>query len=219
MKSKTIVKISILAVVVISIFIFRDYINLDSMLEIVNSLKDNPLAPVVYVLIYGISVTLMIPASALTLLSAPLFGFWNGLIVTTIGANLGCHLSYWIGKFLGEDVIKKYIKSGSFIEKATTQVEKNGFIFMMYARLIPLFPFAAVNYLSAIIGTRYRDYTIATFFGMLPGSVVYVYLGYSASTIEENPLGIVVSIAAFVIFTVAVTLVKKRNDKKTASKN
>ncbi len=214
MSKKTIIKLVVVAVVGILIFIFRDYIKVDRMVEMLNDLKNNPLAPLVYVLVYAVAVTLIVPAGPLTLLSAPLFGFWYGLLYTTIGANLGCHLSFWVGKILGEEAIKKRIKSGSFIEKATTQAKKNGLVFMMYVRLIPLFPFAAVNYLSAIIGIKYRDFTIATFIGMIPGSAVYVYLAHSATNIAENPLGVIVSIAVLVVFTLVVTLVKKRSDKK-----
>ncbi len=214
MKRKTIIKLAFVVVVLILLIIFREYINIDRMIALLNSLKNNPIAPLIYVVVYAVSVTLIVPAGALTLLSAPLFGFWYGLLLTTIGANLGCHLSFWIGRLLGEDAIKKFVKSGSFIEKATVQAQKNGFVFMMYTRLIPLFPFAVVNYLSAIIGIKYRDYTIATFLGMIPGSAVYVYLAYSATNIAENPLGIVVSVAVLIMFTVIVTLVKKHSDKK-----
>ncbi len=219
MKTKTIVKICIVLFIIILIFLFRDYINIQAMLDMLDNVKNNRYAPLIFVLIYAISVTLIVPAGALTLISAPLFGFWYGLLLTIIGSNLGCHLSYLLGKLLGEDFVKKFIKSGSFIAKAKDKATANGFIFMMYARLIPLFPFAAVNYLSAIIGIKYKHYTIATFIGMIPGSFVYVYLGYSASNISENPLGLAVSISVLVLFTLAVTFIKKRADKKESGTN
>ncbi len=214
MKKSTIVKILIVVVIAILLFVFRDYLDIEKMLALVENIRDNPFAPIIFVIIYAVSVTAIVPASALTLISGPIFGFWLGLLLTIIGSNLGCHLSYWIAKYLGEDAVKKMIKSESFIENAKSQIEKNGFLFMMYARLIPLFPFAAVNYLSGIIGVRYRDYTIATFFGMLPGSFVYVYLSFSISDVSENPLGIIVSVAVLLAFTVIVTVVKKRSAAK-----
>ncbi len=215
MKKSLIIKILIGLVIIALLFIFRDYLNIDYMLGLIQSIQENPFAPVIFVLIYAISVTAIVPAAALTLISAPLFGFWQGLLLTIIGSNLGCHLSYWIAKLLGENTVKKFVKAGSFMEEAKRQIEENGFIFMMYARLIPLFPFAAVNYLSGILGVKYKHYAIATFFGMLPGSAVYVYLGYSVSDISDNPLGIIISIAMLVVFTVIVTIVKKKSGKKT----
>ncbi len=214
MKKSTIIKILLVVVIAVLIFTFRDYLNIESMLSLVQQIRENPFAPFIFVIIYAVSVTAIVPASALTLISGPIFGFWLGLLLTIIGSNLGCHMSYWIAKYLGEASVKKLIKSESFIDNAKTQIEKNGFLFMMYARLIPIFPFAAVNYLSGIIGVKYKDYTIATFFGMLPGSFVYVYLSFSISDISENPMGIIVSLAVLVVFTVAVTLVKRRTGKK-----
>ncbi len=203
-------KIAVLVLVIVVLFLLRGYLNVDSLLSVLDSVQNNPLAPLWFVLIYAVAVTLVVPASALTLLSGPLFGFWGGLLLTTIGANLGCHLSYFLAKLLGKDLVTKFIKGGSFIENAQKKAQDNSFVFMMYARLIPLFPFAGVNYLSGIIGIRYRDYAIATLFGMIPGSAVYVYLGYSASNIRDNPLGLVVSIVVLILFTVVMTVVKKK---------
>ncbi len=208
-------KLIIAAIVLIGLaIIFRDYLDVDFLLGLLESVRENPLAPLIFILVYAISVTFALPASAFTLISGPLFGFWPGLLFTVIASNLGCHLSFGISKLLGRDVIERYVKSGSFIESATKKAKENGFVFMMYVRLIPLFPFAAVNYLTGILNIKYKHYALATFIGMLPGSVVYVYLGYSASNIQDNPIGLVISIFMLILFTVVVTLVKKRSDKK-----
>ncbi len=203
-------KILVVVVIVVLLFVFRDYLNIDTLLALLETIRNHPLAPAIFVAVYAIAVTVAVPASALTLLAGSLFGFWGGLLWVTLGANLGCHLSYFVAKFLGRDAITKMIKSGSFIENAQKQAEQNGFVFMMYARLIPLFPFIAVNYLSGIIGIRYKDYAIATLIGMLPGSAVYIHLGHSATNISENPLGLIVSIGVLVLFTVIMTVVKKK---------
>ncbi len=211
-------KIIVLALALLLLFILRDYININTILNLVESIQNNPFAPLIFIVVYAVSVTLMVPASALTLLSGPIFGFWWGLLFTIIGSNLGCHLSYFLAKLLGKDLVTKFIKSGSFIENAQKKAQKNGFVFMMYARLIPLFPFAGVNYLSGIIGIRYRDYAIATVLGMLPGSAVYVYLGYSAANIQDNPLGLIASLGVLVLFTVVMAIVKRKGyfDKSDA---
>ncbi len=213
MKKNTIIKIAIILVILITLFIFRDYINVESFLSLIETIRENPFAPLIFVLIYALAVTVAIPASAFTLLAGSVFGFWWGVILTVIASNLGCHLSYWLAKFLGKDTIMRLVKKGSFIDSATEKATKNGFVFMMYARLIPLFPFVAVNYLSGILGIKYIHYTIATVLGMLPGTCVYVYLGYSATNIKDNPLGLVVSIVVLVLFTLIVTIIGKRKSK------
>ncbi len=208
-------KIIIAAVILIGLaIIFRDYLNVDYLLGLIEAVRENPFAPIIFIFVYGIAVTFAVPASAFTLISGPLFGFWPGLLLTVIASNLGCHISFGLSKLLGKDIIGRYVKSGSFIESATKKAQDNGFVFMMYIRLIPLFPFAAVNYLSGILNIKYKHYALATFLGMLPGSFVYVYLGYSASNIQDNPIGLIISILTLILFTVIVTLVKKRSEKK-----
>ncbi len=217
MKKKIFIIIAILLVVA-GAFVLNRYVGIDYFVTLLESIRANPFAPFIFVIVYGVSVTFAAPASVLTILSVPLFGFWGGALMTILGSNLGCHMSYWIAKLLGEKAVSKFVKSGSFIESAKEKATKNGFIFMMYARLIPLFPFAAVNYLSGIIGIKYSDFAIATFIGMLPGTFVYVYLSYSAVNIRENPLGIIVSVGVLVLFTVIITVVKKKTTNKD-SKN
>ncbi len=211
-KRSFIAKIVIVIIVIAVIVAFRDELTVENLLALIEVVRENPYAPILFVVIYAVAVTLAIPASALTLISGPIFGFWGGLLLTIVGANLGCHLSYFVAKIIGKDAVERFVKSGSFIERAKEKAKNNGFVFMMYARLIPLFPFAVVNYLSGIIGIRYRDYSIATFLGMIPGSAVYVYLGYSASNIQDNPMGIIISVVVLVLFTVGIAIVKKRSD-------
>ncbi len=215
---KYIIIIAIVAIIATLLIVFWDYLNIESLLAIVEGIRGNPWSPVIFVFIYAIAVTFMVPASALTLISAPIFGFWGGLLLTVIGSNLGCQISYFIAKLLGKDFVAKFIRSGSFLDKSQKFAQNNGFIFMMYARLIPIFPFAVVNYFSGIVGIKYRDYTIATVIGMLPGSAVYVYLGYSAADVTNNPIGLIVSIGVLALFTVAMTIIKKKGLFERAQK-
>ncbi len=210
-------KIALIVAILVVAFLLRDYLNIESLTNFIQSAQQNTFAPFIFIAVYAIAVTFAVPGSALTIISGTIFGFWWGLVLTIIGSNLGCHLSYFVAKFLGKDVITKLFKDGSFIKNATEKAQKNSFVFMMYARLIPLFPFTAVNYLSGVLNIKYTSYTIATLFGMLPGSAVYVYLGYTAGNIQDNPLGLVVSISVLVLFTVVMTLVSKLQKKQPAT--
>ncbi len=206
-------KIWILIAFIILLFLVRDYLNVEQINKIINTIGTHPLAPFIFIGVYSISVVFAIPASILSIAAGPLFGFWQGLIYVIIASNIGCHISYFIAKLLGKDAILKYFKGNDFINSATTKAQENAFVFMMYVRLIPLFPFAAVNYLSGILNIEYKKYALGTFLGMIPGTAVYVYLGFSASNIQDNPLSLIVSIVVLALFTVIVTIVSKR--KKT----
>ncbi len=107
--------IIVLVVLAALIIVFWDYLNIETLLLIVEGIRGNPWSPVIFVAIYAVAVTFMVPASALTLLSGPLFGFWWGLLLTVIGSNLGCHISYFLAKLVGKDFVAKFIKPGSFL--------------------------------------------------------------------------------------------------------
>ncbi len=206
-------KIIIAIVVVALVLLGRQYIDVDEFLMFIEGIRTNPLAPILFVIAYGVFVTFAIPASAFTLLSGSIFGLPLGLLLTILGSNLGCHLSYFLSKVVGKDAILKRIKSGSFLENAQKRASDNGLLFMFYVRLIPLFPFAAVNYLSGMIGIKYRDYTIGTVLGMLPASAVYTYIGFSAVNIADNPWLIVSAVLLLAILTAVIYLVKKKKPK------
>ncbi len=208
------IKIAIVAALIVAAFLLRDYLNIDSLLLFLESIKANPYAPFIFIAAYAVAVVFAVPGSALTILGGTIFGFWWGLVLVVLGSNIGCHLAYFVAKILGKDVITKYFKDGSFIKTATEKAQQNGFVFMMYARLIPLFPFNAINYLSGVLGIKYLSYAVATLIGMIPGTAVYVYLGHTAGNIQDNPLGIVVSIAVLVLFTVVMTVISKLQNKK-----
>ncbi len=209
MLKKILIAVAVVAVVLLG----RAYIDVDEFLMFIEGIRTNPLAPVLFVLAYGFFVTFAIPASAFTLLSGSIFGLPMGLLLTVLGSNLGCHLSFLLSKIVGKDAILKRIKSGTFLESAQKKAAENGLMFMLYVRLIPLFPFAAVNYLSGMIGIKYRDYTLGTVLGMLPASAVYTYIGFSAANIGDNPWLIVSAVVLLVILTGIIYLVKKRKPK------
>jgi uncharacterized membrane protein YdjX (TVP38/TMEM64 family) len=179
----------------------------------------NPYAPLLYLCVYVIGVVLAVPGTALTILAAPLFGFWKGLLLVVLASNLGCQITFFISRFLGKDVVQKWIKPDSFLEKASAKIEKNGFLFMLYVRLLPIFPFNVVNYLSGLTTIRYRDYTLATLLGMLPGTFMYVYLSHTAADVRNNPYGLLVSVSLLLIFTSAVVLLKKRHEQKEKNRH
>lgn len=205
--------ILIVALALVLLSPIRKFLHIEQLKSLIGSIKNNPFAPFVYILIYVIGVIFALPGTALTIIAAPIFGFWKGLVLVIIGSNLGCQLTFMISRYLGGGFIQRFVKSDSFMDKASKKIEENGFLFMLYMRLIPIFPFNGVNYLSGLTKIRYRDYAFATFIGMLPGTAVYVYLSHTAADIRDNPLGIVISILVLVLFTIGMTLLKNKKNR------
>jgi uncharacterized membrane protein YdjX (TVP38/TMEM64 family) len=203
-------------VVAVALVLFspvRKFLHIEQLTAWIENIKNNPFAPFMYILIYVIGVIFALPGTALTIIAAPLFGFWQGLVLVIVGSNIGCQLTFWISRSLGGGFIQRFVKSDSFMEKASKKIEENGFMFMLYIRLMPIIPFNGINYLSGLTKIRYKDYALATLIGMLPWTAVYVHLSYTAADIRQNPLGIVISIGVLVLYTLGITLLKKNQNK------
>jgi uncharacterized membrane protein YdjX (TVP38/TMEM64 family) len=191
---------------------FRDPHKITVLLQ---NLKNNPLAPLIFILFYILAVVLVLPAYILTFLAGPLFGIWWGSLWVTIGANLGCQITFLISRFIGRDYIQRhFVKSGYWSERISRQLETNGFFILLFLRLIPIIPFCMINYLTGLTLIKYRDYNIATFLGMLPGTFLYVYLAATASNINKNPLGIVVPLVLIILLAILTAIINQKYKKR-----
>jgi len=205
-------KIFILVVVVAALIFspLKKFINIETFTNLVQSIKDTPYAPYLYILIYVLGVIFAVPGFALTIIAGPIFGFWKGVLLVIIASNLGCHLTFFISRFIGGSFVERFIKEDSIADKLSRKIEENGFLVMLYIRLLPIFPFNIVNYVSGLTSIKYRAYAIATIIGMLPGTLVYVYLSVSAVGVKDNPLALIISIGLLVLLTIGTTIWKKK---------
>jgi uncharacterized membrane protein YdjX (TVP38/TMEM64 family) len=128
-----------------------------------------------YVAIYAAATTFMVPGSALTIGGGFLFGLVLGTPATVIGATLGASILFFASKTSIGSVLRDV--AGPFIEKMRAGFAENPVSYMFALRLIPLFPFAAVNIAPGLLGAKYRDYVLTTFFGIIPGTLAYTWIG------------------------------------------
>ena len=133
------------------------------------------LALAAYVLVYAAATAFMIPGSALTIGGGFLFGLVLGTPATVIGATLGASILFFASKTSIGAVLRDV--AGPFLGKMRAGFAESPFSYMFALRLIPLFPFAAVNIAPALLGAKYRDYAITTFFGIIPGTLAYTWIG------------------------------------------
>ena len=141
------------------------------------------LSPFVFMATYTICVALSLPiATLLTLLGGFLFGLWLGTLYVVIGATLGAVIVFLIAKTsLGETLREK---AGPFYSKIEKNMKDNAVGYLLFMRLFPLFPFVAVNVVPALFNISLRTFTLTTFFGIIPGSAVYVYFGQQLGDIN-----------------------------------
>jgi uncharacterized membrane protein YdjX (TVP38/TMEM64 family) len=115
-----------------------------------------------------------LPGTVLSFAGAVLFGAYEGTLYTWIGATVGATLAYLMARVLGQDFVERLF--GGRFAAFERRIRKHGFIGLLVVRLLPLFPFNAVNFGSGLTGIRLRDYVLATAIGIVPGTFVYQFL-------------------------------------------
>jgi len=133
-------------------------------------------APLIFMFTYIISTIFFLPGSVLTLLGGALFGPVYGTFYSLSAATLGAMASFLISRYLASDWVNK--KAAGRTQQLITGVENEGWRFVAFTRLVPLFPFNLLNYALGLTKISFSQYSIATFIFMLPGALAYTYLGY-----------------------------------------
>jgi len=113
----------------------------------------------------------------LTLAGGSLFGPVLGTFVNLTGATLGATIAFLISRYLASDWVEE--KSGGRLKRLKEGVESEGWRFVAFVRLVPIFPFNLLNYALGLTRIRLLHYVIASYLCMLPGAIAYTYLGYA----------------------------------------
>tara|TARA_Y100000310_G_scaffold290149_1_gene317099 strand:+ start:926 stop:1603 length:678 start_codon:yes stop_codon:yes gene_type:complete len=189
-KKKTIIKFVGLFLIIIAVILTVKFTGLSSKLNIdsVKILIENSgiYGPLIFIGVYFLSTILFIPATPLTVSSGILFGSFVGTAYVVIGATLGSMIAFlfarYFGKgFVGNIVEKKFHKLKEYDEK----IEQNGFMVMLVLRLLPIFPFNGLNFAMGMTRIKFKDYVLATFIGIIPGSFVFANLGGNILNIKS----------------------------------
>ncbi len=174
------------------------------------------LAWIAYVATYIVATVLVIPASILTLAAGFVFGLPLGVVLVSIGSVLGASAAFLVGRFFARDWVAKRIASLPRFRALDQATRHEGFVIVFLTRLSPLFPFNLINYGLALTSVRFRDYFLASWIGMLPATILYVYIGSVAKDLTELTSGgvqggvvgrvlLFVGLAATVLLTIIIT--------------
>jgi uncharacterized membrane protein YdjX (TVP38/TMEM64 family) len=140
-----------------------------------------PLGWVLYALVYAVCCVLFVPASILTLGAGALYGLGTGTAVVLAGATLGATLSFLLAKSVLRKKIERMTAGNARFQALDRAIGKEGAKIVFLVRLAPVFPFTYINYAFGLTGVKTLPYVVASFFGMIPGTFAYVYLGSAAA--------------------------------------
>lgn len=137
-----------------------------------------------FIIIYFVQTALSLPGAAiLTLAGGAIFGSVMGTVWVNIGASAGALAAFLLARTLFRDLVIE--KFGAKMKDFDRGLEKNGLSYLLFLRLVPLFPFFLVNLACGISGLSMKTYIAGTMIGILPGSFVYANAGASLAGIEN----------------------------------
>lgn len=134
-------------------------------------------APVGFVLIYAIATIALIPGGIFDLAGGVLFGPVYGSLYNLAGASLGAAGAFLIARYVAGDWVER--RGGPRVQKVVASVKADGWRFVAFVRLVPIFPYTIVNYLLGLTGIPFHHYMIATVVFMLPSTIAYTWMGYA----------------------------------------
>lgn len=141
-----------------------------------------PWGAIAFIIIYNLATILFIPGSLLTLGGGVIFGVILGSIYVFIAATTGAIFAFLIGRYLARGWISQKIEGNPKFKAIDSAVAKEGFKIVLLTRLSPVFPFNLLNYAFGITQVSLKDYILGSI-GMIPGTIMYVYLGSLAGDI------------------------------------
>lgn len=142
------------------------------------------IAGLIYIVIYAVAVAFSLPGGAvMSITGGFLFGTVWGSIYILIGATLGATALFIIAKTALGDVLRA--KAGPWLQKMEAGFRENALSYLLVLRLVPLFPFFVVNLVPAFLGVSLGTYVLGTFFGIIPGVVVFASVGAGLGSIFD----------------------------------
>ena len=134
-------------------------------------------APIGFVLLYGIATVAAIPGGIFDLTGGAVFGPYLGSLLDLIGGTLGAALAFLVARYIARDWLEA--RAGPRLQSVMRSVHEEGWQFVAFVRLVPIFPFNVVNYLLGLTRIPFHHYLAATVVFMAPSTVAYTWLGFA----------------------------------------
>lgn len=187
-----------------------------------------PLGFVIFVAVYALATVLFAPGWPLTVGAGFVFGLALGTAAVSLGSVLGASLAFLIARFVARASVERLTNRNEKFKAIDRAIGEQGWKLILLLRLSPLIPFNVSNYFYGITSVKFWPYVLASWVGMFPGTVLYVYLGTvskaglqaaSGGGGQRGPLEWVmlgVGLVATIVVTIWVTRIARRALKKSA---
>jgi len=194
-------------------YLYRDALNAEALESWVANA--GIAGPFVFMLIYIIGTVLFFPGAVLTLAGGAIFGPVWGTLYNLTGATIGSGIAFLLARYLASDWVEK--KAGGRLAQLKNGVEEEGWRFVAFVRLVPLFPFNVLNFALGLTRIKFTHYLITSYICMFPGAVAYTYLGYVGREAAAGGDGLIQK-GLLALALIAVSLFLPRIIKRMRSK-
>jgi uncharacterized membrane protein YdjX (TVP38/TMEM64 family) len=198
--------------------LFRDILNWISNL--------GTLGMLIFIALYIAACVLFLPGVILTLGAGVIFGVVKGSILVSIGSTIGAACAFLVGRYLARDWIAGRISRNEKFKAIDEAVGREGWKIVLLTRLSPVFPFNLLNYAFGLTKVSLKHYFFASWLGMIPGTVMYVYIGSLAGGLaslgsgeRSRSAGEWVLYGVGLLATLAVTIFVTRLAKKALAEH
>jgi len=138
-----------------------------------------------YFLIYVLASICLIPGSILTLGAGFLFGLAKGSLLVSLSSTAGAAAAFLVGRYFVRERMAARVGGNPRLESMDRAIGQEGWKIVLLLRLSPLFPFVLLNYAFSLTRVSFRSYVLASWLGMLPATLMYVYFGSLAQELAQ----------------------------------
>ena len=136
----------------------------------------SPLGGLVFIPLYAVWVTLLLPGVWASMLAGALYGTWWGSLIVFVGASLGAEAAFLLGRYWLRDWTSKRLMQYPKLQAVERAVSREGLKLVLLTRLSPAFPFSLLNLVYGLSEVSLRDYSIGLI-GIIPGTILFCALG------------------------------------------
>ncbi len=145
---------------------------------------------VVYFFLYIAACIFVVPGSVLSLGAGFIYGVIQGSLMVSVSSTAGASAAFLLGRYLARSRIERKVAGNPSFMEIDSSIKNKGWKIVMLLRLSPVFPFNTLNYVLGLTGVRFIDYVLASWIGMIPGTVMYVYIGSAAGSLASISSGL-----------------------------
>jgi uncharacterized membrane protein YdjX (TVP38/TMEM64 family) len=220
-----------LAGIVIALFLAMQFLPVQQWLRNFNSwVAHAGVAGIfIFVIVYAVATVLLAPGSILTIGAGFAFGLGKGFLAVSAGSIIGAALAFLVARFIARDRVEAIAKGNDKFRRIDNAIGKQGAKLIFLLRLSPVIPFNLSNYFYGLTAVKFWPYVLASWIGMMPGTLLYVYIGTAGQAAVAAAAGgeavkhswqywtfMTIGLIATIMVTIWVTKIARAGLKKTA---